>query len=259
MPSIWLRFAVEEVKSRFHGSVLGVGWIVASFLIFIAAIGLFFRGLDGPSIIQVAIGLAAYTFVVGNLTDGTNVFIQSRSWIESARLPFSIYVYKSIARSVVPFALYALIIIAFAALLASGVDPMGAPRNNSGSPWRPDPEAWMALLAIPVFLINGVWVQYLLGLLSTRSRDLQHLVSALTRLLFFTTPILWDYDQTEGGRRIAADFNPVTHFVQILRAPIIGEGNLELHWTIVGCVTVGGWLALLLIGSIWRARLTRWL
>ena len=239
---VWKAFAWEETKQRFNRSVLGLAWIAVSFLIFVLAIALFFRGFTAEHVAHVAIGLAIYQFLVGIMQDGCTVFVQANGWIRSSRLPYSIYIFKSIARSLFPFLIHAVVI---AVLLPF----MG---------WRP---SWENLLAIPIFalfLFNGIWVQYLMGILCARWRDINHLTTAIARLLFFTTPILWRYEDTDSVRRLVADFNPFTHFVQVFRATLVEGGDSMLHWYVIIAFTICGWALTLVVASLWRRHIPLW-
>lgn len=244
---IWLNFAREETRQRFHGSWLGLAWFAISFLVFVLAIALYFRALEGRELLYVAIGMAVYQYVVSNIGDGCNVFISSSGWIQGARLPYSVYVYKSLARSILPFIIH----------LALTAGMFVYAWWEAG--FLPDARAWMTVPVLFIFLLNGIWVQYLFGLINARFRDLQHLVNAITRLLFFTTPILWSYEETAGLRRMVADLNPITHFVQVFRGPLLGMETAALHWYVVGGLTVGGWALTLLVVGMNRHRLPIWL
>lgn len=244
---LWLNFAREEIRQRFHGSWLGVAWFAVSFLVFVLAIALYFRALEGRELLYVALGMAVYQYVVSNLGDGCNVFVASVGWIQGARIPYSVYIYKSLARSILPFLIH---IVLCAGMYGYAWYEVG---------FLPPASAWLALPIFFVLLLNGVWVQFLFGVINARFRDLQHLVNAITRLLFFTTPILWSYEDTTGLRRVVADINPITHFVQVFRAPMLDDPIDPLHWYVVGGLTLGGWLVMLLVVGANRHRLPTWL
>ncbi|MEQ9315709.1 MAG: ABC transporter permease [Henriciella sp.] len=239
---IWTSFAGEEIRNRYQGSILGVAWQGISFLIFVLAIALYFRALTGDALMYVAIGMATYQYIVGNLSDGCNVFVQARGWIQNAHLPFSIYVYKSMARSIVP--------LIISLVLCAGIAAF--------TRWVPPTFSWSPFLAMLVILLNAVWVHFLFGILNARFRDFGHLVAAVSRLLFFTSPILWDYNATAGLRRIVSDLNPLTHFIQVFRMPLLGEADSVFHWSIVLSITVAGWIATIIAMSMFRHRLARW-
>jgi ABC-2 type transport system permease protein len=246
MGQVWRAFAWDEIQQRYRRSALGLAWILVSYLLFVGAITVFFSGFSSVEqrhfVMYVAIGYAAFTFLVGNIIDGCEVFHASSIWIKSTALPYSIYIYKSLARSLFPFAIQ--LGGAFALMLSLG--------------WRPQIEALLALPALALYVVNGVWIQFVFGFVTTRFRDISHLTNAITRILFFTTPILWVYADSFGLMRLIADLNPLTHLIEVLRAPLLGEAASLSSWGYVGALTIAGWSAAILLGGLMHRRLPFW-
>lgn len=246
MSQVWRAFAWDETQQRYRRSALGLAWILLSYLMFVGAITIFFAGFSSVEqrefVMYVAIGYAAFTFLVGNIIDGCEVFHASAIWIKSTALPYSIYVYKSLARSVFTFVIQ--LAGAFALMLALG--------------WRPGAEALFAIPALLLYLANGVWIQFVFGFVTTRFRDVSHLTNAITRILFFTTPILWVYAESSGLMRTIADLNPLTHLIEVLRAPLLGHPVSALSWAVVAAMTALGWATAITLGGLMRRRLPFW-
>lgn len=240
---MWRTFAWDEIQQRYRRSRLGIAWIVLSYLVFVLLITVFFGGFsrkdDGAFLSYVAIGFAVFTFLLGNLIDGCAVFKSGRVWILSTDLPYGVFVFKSIARS--SFVLLLNLVCAFLLLLLVG--------------WRPTALAWLSVPALAVTLGAAVWVQYLFGLLGARFRDVEFLIQTLGRLLFFTTPILWVHEERGGLVRQISTFNPFTHFVEIVRAPLLGEVPERASWLVVAGLCLGGLLVTNLYARRERARL----
>lgn len=246
---LWLAFAADEVQQRYRRSRLGLAWIVLSYLLFVAAIAIFFGGFSSKNshefTAHVAVNYALFSFLVANLTDGCAVFKVSKTWIASMSLPHSIHVLKSVARSLFVFSIST--IVAFVVLLATG--------------HLVSPEAWMAVPAFLVLLVNAVFVQTWLGYITARFRDLEHLMLSLTRILFFTTPILWvREEQPEGSlRRMISDFNPLTHALEIVSAPLFDRAADPLSWKVIGILTGVNFVLMIVISYLSHRRLPYWL
>ena len=245
--SLWTAFAWDEIQNRYRRSHLGLVWIVLSYLIFVLAIAMFFGGFSrmggGSFTVHVAYNYAIFGFLVANLTDGCEVFRVASSWIKSTTLPHAIFVYKSIARSLFTFVLNLAVAILVAWYL-------GLPPTS------------LAFLSIPAFfvlLINAVWIQLVFGYAASRFRDLTHLISALTRLLFFLTPIIWVLDERTGITRKIAEFNPFTHALEIFTAPLMGEMPDPHSWVFVLVLTFVGCVLSVIVGGIAHRRLPFWL
>ena len=105
------------------------------------------------------------------------------------------------------------------------------------------------LWAVPgllLLVVNGAWVAMLFGIIATRFRDVAPLLEALVQLLFYITPIVWTTKTLleQGGdvarRARLAEINPLYHYLEIVRAPLIGEPVAAYHWWIVlGCTAIG--------------------
>ena len=129
----------------------------------------------------------------------------------------------------------------------------------------PKPWSWADLTVIPALLLimaNCVWVSFCFGILATRYRDIGPLLAALVQLLFFMTPIIWNAETLErqGAGRWAKiiELNPLLHYLDILRAPLLGAQQEPRHWIVVGVLTVLGWCAAALALRQYRARVPYW-
>ena len=91
-------------------------------------------------------------------------------------------------------------------------------------------------MAIPGFALivwTGFWASFTLGVLNARYRDFGQLVAAFMTFLFFLTPIFW-LPERLGEYAVYVNFNPFYHFIEVIRGPILGRGDLPLHFAVVG-------------------------
>lgn len=243
-----MAFAADEVQQRYRRSRLGLAWIVLSYLFFVVAISLFFGSFSQKGskdfVAYVAVNYALFTFLVANLVDGCAVFRGGKSWISSMPLPHSILVLKSVARSVFVFAISAIVAVVF--LISTGHLGTSA-----------------SLMAVPAFvllLFNAVLVQTYLGYLTARFRDVEHLMQSITRILIFTTPILWVRSEMPEGsiRRAVADLNPLTHALEIVSMPLLGHPAGTNSWTYMGVVTAVNVVLMLGASYVAHRRLPFW-
>jgi len=246
MGEVWRTFAWDEIQSRYRRSALGLVWIAISYLLFVIAVSVFFgaystRGF-GPFLHYVAIGYATLMLMLASLSEGCWVFRGSASWIQSTSMPYSVYIYKGIARSLFPFVVQ--LGVALPLMLATD--------------WRPSLVSLLAIPALLLILLTAVGVQLFLGFLSSYSRDVGHLVQSLQRMLFFLTPIVWVLEEREGPVGTLALFNPFTHYLQLLRKPLLGELPDLVTLCAVGVLTPLTLLAGLVISSKMRHRLPFW-
>ena len=113
----------------------------------------------------------------------------------------------------------------------------------------PQPLNWTVLLVIPAFLllmVNGAWVAVVLGIVTTRFRDLTPITQSIVQLMFFMTPIVWIYEDflnspnpAIADRARLAELNPFLHFLEIVRRPLLGQEQVLRYWGCSSCVATG--------------------
>ena len=125
------------------------------------------------------------------------------------------------------------------------------------------PASWQHLWLVPVgfclLLGNLLWIVLLLGLLSTRFRDIPQLVSNIVQVAFFVSPILWKADMLGAKARLAADLNPLYHFMEIVRAPLLGESIRGDSWIVAAGLLIVGWTLTFFAFVRLRSRVAYWL
>ncbi|GGB70977.1 hypothetical protein GCM10007417_08440 [Glycocaulis alkaliphilus] len=110
-----------------------------------------------------------------------------------------------------------------------------------------------------VFIFNAISIQYFLGLLSARMPDISHLVTSFSRLLIFVTPIIWVREGLTGSRAFIADFNPLTHYIEIFRAPLLGQEPRLTSWVVVLVLTAVSWILAVIASVLMRRKLPFWI
>ena len=121
--------------------------------------------------------------------------------------------------------------------------------------------AWEAIPAFILLCIDAVFVQMILGYISARYRDLEHLVQSITRVLFFITPVLWVREEhtAPGLRNTIAELNPFTHALEIFSSPILGRHAAPDSWLFMLCISVALFLLATVVGGFAYRRLPYWL
>ncbi|SHK46347.1 ABC-2 type transport system permease protein [Pseudonocardia thermophila] len=249
--ALWGYLGWQDIKQRYRRSVLGPLWISISMAVIAVAMGILYGALFGEDLATflpyVATGLLIWNFVQGSIIEGSEVFIANEGLIRFLPAPLSLHVYRLVWRQTL-FFLHNLIVWLVLVIIF------------------PQPIGWTLLLAIPAFallMINGAWIAIVSGILATRFRDIPPIIASLTQLLFFMTPIVWQYDRLLSMPAVAerariAEINPVLHFVEIMRQPMLGQPIAWHHWVVVGVITVVGCLTALVALRNYRSRVAYW-
>ncbi|MDF0531809.1 ABC transporter permease [Tsukamurella sp. 8F] len=249
---LWLELGWQDVKQRYRRSVIGPFWITIATGVMAASLALLWSVLLGANLRtmlpQVTVGLIMWNFIQSSILEGSEVFIKNEGLIKQLPAPLSVHVYRLVWRQVLfllhNIAIYVVVIIAFPPLHWS----------------------FSMLLALPAFallVLNAAWVTMFFGILATRYRDIAPLLTALTQLLFYATPVVWSLDtvpKTHGNAERAriVEINPLYHYLEIIRAPMIGKEQHLYHWLIVIGCTLVGWVLTMLLMKQYRSRVAYW-
>ncbi|QLY34064.1 ABC transporter permease [Nocardia huaxiensis] len=251
---LWLSLGWQDIKQRYRRSVLGPFWITIATGLQAAAMGVLYATLlDQPLtdyLPYVTVGLIVWGVISASILEGSDVFIANEGLIKQLPSALSVHVYRLVWRQFLFFlhnmAIYVVMLAAF------GV-------------WKH--LSFTVLLAIPGILLlfaNAMWVSIAFGIFSTRYRDLAPILSSTTLMLFVLTPVMWStkalHDQ--GGavseRAKLVELVPTFHYLEIVRAPLLGDPIALRSWVIVLAITVVGWAVAILAMKQFRSRVPYW-
>jgi ABC-2 type transport system permease protein len=251
---LWLSLGWQDIKQRYRRSVIGPFWITIATGVQATAIGILYAALLDIPLAEflpyVTVGLIVWNLINASIIEGSEVFIANEGLIKQLPSALSVHIYRLVWRQLLFFAhnlvIYVVMVIAFAV-------------------WRD--LSWASLAAIPavaLLVLNAVWVSIVFGIFATRYRDIAPILSSMTLLLFVLTPIMWTTQSlvAQGGavaeRAKIAELNPLYHYLEIVRAPMIGQPQALYHWYIVLGITVAGWALALVALRKYRARVPYW-
>ncbi|MCP2237708.1 ABC-2 type transport system permease protein [Prauserella halophila] len=273
---LWGHLGWQDIKQRYRRSVIGPFWLTITQGVIALGLGLLYSQLFGLRIEvflpYIVTGFIVWGFVSGCITEGMQTFISNEGLIKQMPAPLTIYALRTVWRQTLMAAhnviVYVIIVaIYFPALSQQYAVQEGACTTGNGL-CHPGID-WTILTAVPGFAIlalNAGWVTLMLGVISTRYRDIPQLISSLIQLLFYLTPIVWPIDQlyAGGGRENVSwalpliELNPLYHFVQIVRAPLIGQHIDGKSWLVAIGITIVGWALALVVMRNYRARVSYW-
>jgi ABC-2 type transport system permease protein len=274
---LWGHLGWQDIKQRYRRSVIGPFWITITQGVIALGLGLLYSQLFhipvGTFLPYISTGFIIWGFISGCLTEGMDTFIANEGLIKQLPAPLSVYVLRTVWRQTMMLAHNLIVYAIVVAIFFTNLDhpysiSTGDCKTGFTGICHPG-LGWYSLSAIPGFLllaINASWVTLLLGIISTRYRDIPQVINALIQLLFYLTPIVWPIDQLQaGGGRAAASwalpiiqFNPLFHFIQIVRAPLIGQAVSIYSWIAVLSITIVGWALALIAMRNYRARVSYW-
>jgi ABC-2 type transport system permease protein len=273
---LWGHLGWQDIKQRYRRSVIGPFWITISQAVLALGLGLLYSQLFKLPVEvflpYISTGFIIWGFISGCLSEGMETFITNEGLIKQLPAPLSVYMLRTVWRQTLMLAhnmiVYVAVLAIFFGALSKQYSLLGDGLCIPDHICHPG-LSWTILLAIPGFVLlalNAAWVTLLFGIISTRFRDIPQVVNSLIQLLFYGTPIVWPVDQLmSGGARAGVSWilpivkaNPLYHFMQVVRAPLLGQEFSVENWIVVGSITVVGWALALVAMRNYRARVSYW-
>lgn len=245
-PWMWSALALQDIRLRYRGSLLGPFWLTISTLVMVSAMGviypLLFHVRARGYVPYLALGLIVWQLLSTLTIEGCDTFVREQSVIQQVPVPFSVHAYRCVCRNL-------LVLAHNLAIVPLGILILHMPLS------------WRALEAIPglaLIAVNGLWISIVLGMISARFRDVPPIVSSFMQVLFFLTPVFWPLDALGPLRAIVA-LNPFFAAVDVVRSPLLGVAPAPTSWLILVLATVIGGVVGFGLFARFRTRIAYWI
>jgi lipopolysaccharide transport system permease protein len=234
----WLSLVHIDLRTRYRGSWLGIGWSLLQPLgMSIILCVVFYRLLAnqkepishyGPYLV---LGTTLWSFILNTTMGGCQCFRAAESYIRQYPAPLAIYP----LRTVLGLAFHFLLGLGIAILLTAVMHGIT------------NPPALLSLVPSLVLLLLLAWsVALVAGLCNVHFPDTNYFVEIVFQGLFYLTPIMYTQAMLDNAPELVVIFryNPLTYFLRLLRDPIL-EGHAP-SWRVYG----GAILSVLLLSSL---------
>jgi lipopolysaccharide transport system permease protein len=244
---IWGILGWQDIRQRYRRSVLGPFWLTISTGVMISAIAFVYAKLFNQTLEQyipfVAAGLIVWSLILSIVNEACNVFIAAEGIIKQVRLPLTVHVCRMVWRNFNIFFHNAVILCLIYFFYGQGLR------------WN--------IVAVPLGLavigLHGVWLGIVFGIFCTRFCDVPLIISNIMQVVFFVSPIMWRPKVLGADRSWIADYNPVYHLIELIRAPFLSEAIPVLSWVVSISTGVLGMVIALLVLKRYRHRVAYWL
>jgi ABC-type polysaccharide/polyol phosphate export permease len=186
---VWLHGGWIDVVWRFRRTRLGPFWHTLGLAAFVLVMGVLWSTILHQDPFRyfryVTVSLIVWGLIASFITDGTGILVAGQATALSMRFPYVAFACAHVWRSLLLFAHY----FVFYVLVMVG---------TLQSP------GWAVLLAIPALLlliVNGVWMSLLIGIICLRWRDLVPATYSAMQIAIFATPVYWPNSKAGFGLR----------------------------------------------------------
>lgn len=230
-PEFWIYATWLELVTKYRRSKLGILWALMPPFLYAFGVGWFFGMLQGVDPIEfiphLGIGYVVFRLVTVAISESTTACATHASFIMDGRTRLTDYVLRVVAKALFYFVL-ATPVITIALVMSGSVSLAGV---------------LVAVPALLMVLLNIAWIGAVVAVVGARFPDVSQLVGSALMFSFLFTPIIWQASQVPLGtmRGTIARANPLFHFVEIVRAPLLEEPLERLSIVYVAVLTVLGW------------------
>jgi lipopolysaccharide transport system permease protein len=220
-----LRVTVQDLRLRYAGSLLGLGWVALGPLLILGVYSLLYLEvfkvrqnvfhLTSPAyVIYIFCGLVPYLAVAEALGRGVGAVITNKAVLNNTVYPIDLTPVQS-------------------ALGAQAVMVVGMPLVIVGAVLTGHSHA--SILAVPVvWALMLVWLvgaNWILAMLNVAFRDLQNLITVLLMILLLASPFAYTAAQLAPAVRPIVYVNPFAYFVMAYQH-LIMLGHFPPVWQI---------------------------
>jgi lipopolysaccharide transport system permease protein len=246
---IWTMLAYQDVKLRYRRSILGPFWLTLSMAITVYSMGylyghLFHTNLQTyfPFLVS---GMLSWTLVSTCITELTDAFATADGLIKQIKLPYSLYIHRVVTRNIIIFFHNIIVLI-----------PIVAIYHESA---KVDLNSLYLLLGLAIFYFNAITYGLALAMIGARYRDLSQIIKSLIQVAFFVTPVMWNPSLLPDKDHYLVVLNPFYAFVELIRAPLLGNCPSLMTFFVSGLITAFGiWLCASMFVK-YRSRIVYWL
>jgi len=242
---IWGRLGWQDIRQRYRRSVLGPFWITVSAAAMIGGIGLMYSGLLHQATEEylpfLAAGMLVWMLIASLVNEACTAFTGADQFIKQVKLPLTVHVWRMVWRNLIIFGHNLVILVPVFIHYGHPIDAGAA----------------LAILGLLLVAANAYLLGISLGIICARFRDVPPIIGSLVQLTFFVTPVMFP-TRALGQHEWIAKLNPFFHFLQIVRAPLLGQEVAPQSWGIALAATAVSAFLTTVLFLRYRGRIAYW-
>lgn len=242
-----LSLAVQDIKDRFSRTVLGPFWIVISNAMLVIGITIVFGALFKTDVadfvVYVALGIALWTFISTVMTGASHYLESGKNILFTYNLPWSMQITRKVFVEGIILAIH--LMLAIPVILIA--------QKNLGL------VSFVALPGVLLNLVFGYGLALIIASFGVRYSDLSHALESIMLFLFLFTPVFWLESALGPTRSIFVHYNPLFHFLEVVRAPVLEQAVPMDSFIISGVIALVTLLLGLFIYNKRKGQIGMWM
>ncbi len=238
----------QDIKQAYRRSAFGPFWLTIGMAVQIVTMGLVFGIIFKTELPEylpfLATSIMFWGLISTSINDGCMTFISSEAMIKQLNLHHLQYVLRTVWKNLVA-AGHNFLILPLVLLFVFRFP------------------GWPLLSLLPgilLLIVNITWVVWLLGMLSARYRDMPQIIASAMTIAFYVTPVMWYPELIENNAlaHLLLGLNPIYHWLQIVRLPIMGEWPTWENWGLALISAGIGWCVTLVAHKKTKNMIAYW-
>lgn len=236
----WMDFIVP-----YRSTYVGPVWELLSAVVWVLGLSLVFYSPEFSSVSRfvayVACGIVFFTFTSHTLTQFPSLYLTSGEVMQSIAISPAFFILRTFVLNLLRFASQFVVAIGAVWFFADITEV----------------QIFEFIPGMFVLVNTSLWVGIILASLGARFPDMVQVISTLARTLMFVTPVFWSVGDSQA-RDIVASYNPITYFIEIVRAPLLGEHVRDVAWIVVISINLALIPIALITYKMVRHRILKW-
>tara|TARA_B110000259_G_scaffold188350_1_gene246655 strand:- start:2618 stop:3403 length:786 start_codon:yes stop_codon:yes gene_type:complete len=238
-PDLWFYMAFFDVRMKYRRSYIGPWWETISSGLIIATLGFLWSKIFVIDITvylpYFAVGFIIWSFITSQVNEACEIFYLHQNIILNIKTPYHSLLLRLAFKNGL-ILLHSLLILIPIIIYTVGLKLIFL----------------YSLLGLAILLINLVFLSVVVAIFCLRFNDTKFAVGNLMQVLFFITPIVW-MPSLLRGRSWVLDYNPIYHWINMIRDPIISY-NVPYHSFFISLATI---LVLAIVSFYFLGRVER--
>lgn len=217
--SIGTMLGWQDVKQAYRRSSIGPFWITLSMALVVTTMGFVFSLVFQTNITTylpfLASGIVLWGYISSTIVEGCNSFIAGEAMIKQLQLPLLTHVVRVVWKNIIVLA-HNFIIIPVVFVVVG---------------YELTINAFLSILGMLIVTANLFWIANLVGLYSSRFRDLPSIISSLMAMFFYVTPVVWEpASLPDVPEADLLNYNPFAILLNLIRGPLMNQLPSMENW-----------------------------
>lgn len=243
---LWILMGSLEVRHRYHRSKIGTFWITLSMAVLVGTISIVWAYIFNVSVKDylphLTVGMIVWGYISTTLNESCTIYPSNAGYLKQVRSPHLLFIFQLLFRNILVLAHNYIILIAVLLIYAdTSILGFG-----------------ISLLSLLLVTINLFWMCGVVGLLTSRYRDLYQMVGALLQIIFYITPIVFKTDHMSETVRTMFSLNPFFHAINSIRAPLLKNEFPLNSLVLLALSAVFGMALTMIIYGKYSKRISYW-